>query len=158
MVRKYARAGLAGAIAFIIASIVSNMLFFQIGYGILFENELQSEKLRKVLFEMEPLPLMFSNGPAYMAGVAVIGVLHGLVFAYLEPALPSQGRLKRGLAYGVILWVLMAVYFEFHAPFNMFGEPISLVFVELGFWAVVLALEGVVLSFIYGAPRLAKPA
>jgi len=158
MIRKYVRAGLAGAIAFVIASIVSNVLFFQLGYSILFENELQSEKLRKVLFEMEPLPLMFSNGPLYMAGIAVIGVLHGLVFAYLEPALPSQGRVKRGLAYGVILWILMAVYFEFHAPFNMFGEPISLVFVELGFWAVVLAVEGVVLSFIYGATSSPNPA
>jgi hypothetical protein len=151
---KYLRAGLAGATAFVVANIVSNILFFRIGKSVLFENEVQSDKIKDVLFEIEPLPLMFTNGPLYMAGVAIIGILHGLVFAYIEPALPRGGRLKRGLAYGLIVWTLMAVYFEFHGPFNMFGEPFSLVLVELAFWAVVLAVEGVILSFIYGESRV----
>jgi len=158
MTLKYARAALAGAAAFIFANVISNILFFQLGHGVLFESEIQSEKVKKVLFEMEPLPLMFTNGPLYMVGVAIIGIIHGLVFAYLDPALPRRGRVKRGLAYGVVLWALMAVYFEFHAPFNMFGEPFSLVLVELGFWAVVLAAEGVLLSLIYGESRVGDPA
>lgn len=154
MTSKYARAGLAGVVAFLIANVISNILFFQVGHGVLFESAIQSEKLKKVLFEMEPLPLMFTNGLLYMAGVAIIGIMHGLVFACIEPALPRGGRVKRGLAYGLILWTLMAVYFEFHAPFNMFGEPFSLVLVELGFWAIVLVVEGVILSLIYGESRV----
>lgn len=141
-----------GAVAFVLANIVSNILFFHLGAPILFESEMQSQKIVKVLFELEPLPLMFTNGPLYMAIAAVIGGLHGLVFAWIEPSLP-RGRMRRGLAYGAILWTLMAVYFEFHAPFNMFGEPPLLVAVELGFWIAVVAVEGVVLSFLYGAGR-----
>lgn len=153
---KLFRAFGGGAVAFVLANIVSNILFFQLGRPFLFESEMQSPKIIAVLFEMEPLPLMFTNGPLYMAIAAVIGGLHGLVFAWIEPALP-RGTMRRGLAYGAILWMLMAVYFEFHAPFNMFGEPPSLVALELGFWIAVVMVEGIVLSFLYGAGHVPAP-
>jgi hypothetical protein len=102
-----------------------------------------------VLFEMEPLPLMFTNGPLYMAIAAGIGAVHGLVFLWIEPALP-RGIVRRGASFAVILWALMALYFEFHTPFNMFGEPPVLVAVELAFWIVVTLVQGLVLSAIYG--------
>lgn len=84
-----------------------------------------------------------------MTIAAVVGGLHGLVFAWIEPVLPN-GILRRGLAYGAILWTLMAVYFELHAFFNMFGEPPVLVAVELVLWIAVLAVEGIILSALYG--------
>lgn len=153
---KLMRAFGSGVVAFLIANIVSNILFFQVGHGILFENESQSAKVVAVLFEMEPLPLMFTNGLLYMAIAGVIGGIHGLVFAWIEPALP-RAALQRGLAYGAMLWALMAVYFEFHTPFNMFGEPPALVAVELAFWVVVLAVEGVIVSMLYGPSRAQQP-
>jgi hypothetical protein len=82
------RAAVGGAVAIVLANIVSNILFFQLGKPILFENDLQSDKVIAVLFEMEPLPLMFTNGPLYMSIAAVIGLVHGLVFHWIEPALP----------------------------------------------------------------------
>lgn len=149
---KILRALGAGAVAITLANIVSNILFFQLGHGILFENDLQSPKVVAVLFEMDPLPLMFTNGLAYLGIAAVIGALHGLVFCWIEPALPRD-RLRRGASFAVILWVLMAVYFEFHTPFNMFGEPAALVAVELVFWAMVTLVEGLALSYLYGESR-----
>jgi len=134
------------------ASGVSNILFFQIGRPILFENEAQSAKLIAVLCEMEPLPLMFTNGPLYIAIAAAIGAVHGLVFLWIEPTLP-RGIAARGAAFALILWALTALYFEFHAPFNMFGEPPVLVAVELGFWIVVTLVQGLVLSAVYGKGR-----
>ncbi|MDR9395643.1 MAG: hypothetical protein RI571_15220 [Roseovarius sp.] len=155
---KLLRAAVGGAVAIVIANIVSNILFFQLGRPLLFESEMQSAKVIAVLFEMEPLPLMFTNGPLYMGIAAVIGVVHGLVFYWIEPALP-RGIVGRGLAFAAILWALMALYFEFHTPFNMFGEPVALVAVELVFWIVVVAAQGLVLSIIYGRGRheLASP-
>lgn len=149
---KLPRAFGGGAVAFVLANIVSNILFFRLGAPLLFESDLQSPKVVSVLFEVEPLPLMFTNGPLYMAIAAVIGGAHGLVFAWIEPVLPG-GVLRRGMAFAVILWTLMAVYFEFHAPFNMFGEPPALVAFELVLWIVVLAVEGLTLSALYGATR-----
>lgn len=155
---KLLRAAVGGAVAIVIANVVSNILFFQVGRPILFENELQSAKVIAVLFEMEPLPLMFTNGPLYMAIAAVIGVVHGLIFFWIEPALP-RGIVRRGASFAVILWALMALYFEFHTPFNMFGEPPVLVAVELAFWIAVTLVQGLVLSAIYGRGRheLASP-
>ena len=107
---------------------------------------------------MEPLPLMFTNGPLYLAIASGIGIVHGLVFYWIDPALP-RGIINRGLSFGVILWALMALYFEFHAPFNMFGEPVALVAVELAFWVIVTLVQGLTLSIIYGKGRheLASP-
>jgi hypothetical protein len=152
MLFKLMRGGISGAIAFVIANIVSNLLFFQIGKPILFNPDLQSEKLIAVLFEMEPLPLMFTNKSLYMAITALIGIVHGLVFTYIEPSLPKN-KIKRGAAFATILWALMALYFEFHAPFNMFHEPVSLVLLELLFWVVVVLVEGILISSIYGKSR-----
>lgn len=39
------------------------------------------------------------------------------------------------------VFVLSYVFFEFFTPFNLFWEPLPLVAVELGFWAVVAAAE-----------------
>jgi len=144
-------------VAFVLANIVSNILFFRLGAPLLFESDLQSPKVLSVLFEMEQLPLMFSNGPLYMAIAAVIGGLHGLVFAWIEPVLPG-GVLRRGMAFAAIIWALMAVYFEFHAPFNMFGEPPVLVAFELALWIVVLAVEGLTLSALASEVRSQRRA
>ncbi|ASC72008.1 hypothetical protein XM38_029620 [Halomicronema hongdechloris C2206] len=152
MLFKLVRGGIAGAIAFAIANVVSNLLFFQIGKPILFDPDIQSEKFIAVLFELEPLPLMFTNSPLYMAIVTVIGIVHGLVFTYIEPSFPKS-TIKRGVAFAVILWALMALYFEFHTPFNMFHEPVSLLLLELFFWVMVLLVEGILISLMYGASR-----
>ncbi|NEO26351.1 MAG: hypothetical protein F6K03_05490 [Kamptonema sp. SIO4C4] len=152
MLSKLVRGGIAGAIAFVVANLVSTLLFFQIGKPVLFDPEVQSEKVMAVLFEMEPLPLMFTNGLLYIAIAAVIGIVHGVVFTYIEPCLPKK-RIKRGATFAVILWALMALYFEFHTPFNMFHEPVSLVLLELFFWIIVLMVEGVLISLLYGQSR-----
>ena len=101
---------------------------------------------------MEPLPVMFTNESLYLAIAAVIGIIHGLVFTYIEPSLPKN-KIKRGAAFAAILWALMALYFEFHAPFNIFHEPISLVLLELIFWVIVVLVEGILISSIYGKSR-----
>lgn len=149
---KILLAPIAGLVAFTLANIVSNLLFFQLGAPILFDPEIQSAKIIDALFEMEPRPLMFENGPLYMAYGLGVGAVHGLVFMMIEPAL-GQTRLQRGLRFAVVLWALMALYFEFHTPFNMFREPLMLVGLELVFWVFVVLVEGLALSFIYGRSR-----
>jgi hypothetical protein len=150
--QKSLRAAVAGLIAFTAANVVSNILFFQLGADILFDPGHQSAKLIAVLFEMEPLPLMFENGPLYLAIGAGVGVVHGLIFMLIEPSL-GRSRLRRGLGFALVIWALMALYFEFHAPFNMFREPVPLVAFELLIWVPVALTEGLVLSWIYGGGR-----
>lgn len=151
-------ATIAGLIAFTVANLVSNLMFFQLGAPLLFDPEVQSAKLMAVLFEMSPRPLMFENGLLYLAIGMPVGAVHGLVFMRVEPVL-GRTRTERGLWFALIVWALMALYFEFHTPFNMFREPIALVGLELLFWVPVALAEGLTLSFIYGRSRneLASP-
>ena len=91
MQRKWIRGALVGGLAFLLANVVSNMLSFQLGAPLLFDNPAQSKKL-------------------------------------------------------------LAVLFELHAPFNMFGETLQLVSLELLFWVAVVGVEGLVLAWGYGRP------
>ncbi len=150
---KWIRGLLGGAVAFVVANVVSNVLFFRLFSGVLFDPAHQSEKVIAVLFEMEPLPIMFSNGLLYLAIAAGIGMVHGLVFVYIEPVLPHRNVVSRGVAFAAILWGLMALYFEFHVPFNMFGEPVLIVVLELLLWVIVLLTEGILLSLLFGKQR-----
>lgn len=149
---KILLAPIAGLVAFTLANVMSNLLFFQLGAPILFDPDIQSAKIIEVLFEMEPRPLMFENGLLYMAYGLGVGAIHGLIFMMIEPAL-GRTRLQRGLHFAVVLWGLMALYFEFHTPFNMFREPFLLVGLELVLWIFVVLAEGLALSFIYGRSR-----
>jgi len=38
----------------------------------------------------------------------------------------------------------------------MFGEPVALVAVELAFWVIVVATEGMLISLMYGPGRTAS--
>lgn len=142
----------AGVVGFTAANLASNLLFFQLGAPLLFDPGVQSGKLLAVFFEMEPRPLMFENGALYLAVGAAVGAAHGLVFLLIEPAL-GKTRLRRGLGFAAVVWAMMALYFEFHAPFNMFREPVALVGLELVLWVPVALVEGLVLSFLYGRSR-----
>ncbi|MFC7130234.1 hypothetical protein [Haloferax chudinovii] len=145
---KWVTAGVAGSIGIFFANLTSQVLFFRVGNDVLFQSEQQSDKLIAVMTQMEPLPVMETDPGLYMFISLLIGALHGGVFAYIRDSLP-ENTIKSGLAYGGILWALMALYFEFHAPFNMFGEPLPLLGLELFFWVIVVSVEGVVISTLY---------
>jgi len=147
-VNRWVAAGIAGSIGIFIANLVSQVLFFQLGEEILFHSDQQSDKLIAVMTQMEPLPVMETDPGVYMTISVFIGALHGGIFAYIRDSLPDN-TINSGLAYGGILWVLMALYFEFHAPFNMFGEPLPLLGLELFFWVIVVSVEGVIISTLY---------
>jgi hypothetical protein len=40
------------------------------------------------------------------------------------------------------------LFWEFFTPFNQFGEPLSLLALELSFWAVIAVAEGLVIAGI----------
>ena len=146
--RKYLKAALAGMTGIFFANIVSGFLFFGIGRSILFDPAHQSQKVIAVMNTMEPLPLMRTDIGLYMFLALFIGIIHGIVFLYIRDSLPDN-ILRAGLSYGAILWGLMALYFEFQAPFNMLREPVPLLALELFFWIIVAGVEGIIISYTF---------
>lgn len=146
---KVARLLIGGSVGSVAASLVAGGLFIGVSGGILFNPQLQSPKLIAVWREIAPLPLIVSNPGAFHVGIAILGIIHALVYAMIRDGLPGEG-LRKGVSFGFILWTLQATFFEYFTPFNLFGEPPTLVLFQLVLWVPVTQVEGLIIAAIYG--------
>jgi len=105
----------------------------------------QSPKLVAVWTTLEPIPSETSLTPALIITPAIFS----FIFAVLYDSIPGNSRLKKGFAYGLILWGTIAVFFELFTPLGLFGEPLHLLAYELFLWFVGLVTVSIILSLIY---------
>lgn len=85
-----------------------------------------------------------------VAGLIALSAAHAWLFRLVQESLPPGGRVRRGLTFGVWLWVLYWVPQEWFIYHTLLGEPLWLCAVEL---AIVLGgsmFEGVLIAL--GAP------
>ncbi len=146
-------AGILGGMA---ASLAVLVLFRLIGFeywGILTNPEYQSPKLLKVWTEIEPIPLAVNHPGIITLGFVILSILHTFVFAIIRQGIPGEG-LKKGIIFGLIIWLFSYVFFEFFTPWNMFGEPLYLVGIELLFWIGVSLSEGIVIAKVYNVDSM----
>jgi len=114
---------------------------------ILADPKYQSSKFLKVFAEYEPLPRMANDGSIVWKGFFVCGLLAAVGFLMANLLLKGIW-LKRGLAFGLLHWLLMTPWFEFYLPYNVMNEPMPLVLLESGLWLITVLLLGVYMSFI----------
>ncbi|TBR23969.1 MAG: hypothetical protein EPO63_04780 [Candidatus Nitrosotenuis sp.] len=139
------------AIAIPITAIVNMFVLYALfmnplSQSVIFSNNLdQSPKLVAVWNTLEPVPQMTSLLPALLITPAIFSFF----FAVLYDSIPGHGKIKKGLAYGIILWGMIAVFFELFTPLGLFGEPLHLLAYELSLWFVGLVTVSLVLSGIY---------
>ena len=153
---KPTKAIVAGILGGMAASLVVLILFRLIGFeywGILTNPEYQSPKLLKVWTEIEPIPLAVNHPGIITLGFVILSILHAFVFAIIRQGIPGEG-LKKGIIFGLIIWLFSYVFFEFFTPWNMFGEPLSLVGLELLFWIGVALSEGIVIAKVYNVDSM----
>ena len=120
--------------------------------NILGDPELQSSKFIKAFIETEPLPRMASYPSIVWIGVALISLLHALVYLMIRSALKGNW-LMQGLQYGLILWMVMIPWFEFYLPYNVMNEPMNLVLFEGLLWLGVLLTVGIYCSLVTSYQR-----
>ncbi len=150
--RRTVAAGVAGGIAFA-AGTIGTFVLLGSGLdhrGLLFDPQLQSAKLIAVWTEMRPLPLFVTAPHLILGAYLLLGVGHALLYRSVAPAWPAA-KLSRTWRLGLVIWAFSFVVFEFLGPFNLLGEPLALVAVELVFWAVAAAIEAVVIVVLLGA-------
>jgi hypothetical protein len=146
-------AGVTGGITMYVGMFLTFTLVGGVGpeeSGLILGSAAQSDKLVAVYTELEPLPKIWSDPLPMLVGLLGFGVLHTLVYQSVAPAWP-EGVVSRALRFAGILLGVGFAFFEFWTPFNLFGEPLWLIAVELSFWAVVAGLEAVVIVGIYEA-------
>lgn len=153
-------AGAAGGIAMNLAMFVT---FRLIGFGvhadgILLDPKTQSHKLIAVWTQLEPLPLVVACPAPIVVGLVLLAIAHGFVYRWLAASWPS-GVLPRGLRFTGLVTLLSFGFWEFFTPFNLFGEPPTLIAVELCFWLVVAAAEGFTIATVFEwHPPVFRPA
>lgn len=146
-------AGLAGGLALNLAMLLTFRLmgFGWQGGGILLDPGRQSPKLIDVWTKLEPLPLVVANPIPIIAGLMVFGLGHAFVYRWLSPHWPP-GVWPRALRLAGLIFFLSFLFWEFFTPFNQFGEPLSLIALELAFWGVIALVEGLVIAGVFELP------
>lgn len=148
--RRWLRGILGGLAGFLVAGAIGFALLEMVGPATVYNEQLQSPKLTAVWSdELWPAPRMLSDPASFALAPLALGVAQGVVFVLVAPAL-GGGIVKRGLSYGLIVWLLATLSFELLGPFNLLLEPLPLVAVELAVGLPGNLLGGLVLSAIYG--------
>lgn len=144
-------AGLAGGMAMNVTMLLTFRLigFGWNGDGILIESAAQSRKLIAVWTTLEPLPLVVTAPIPIVTGILFFGVIHAYLFRWISPAWP-QGIAGRGLRFSALVFLMAFLFWEFFTPFNMFGEPLHLIGLELLFWACIALADGMAISAVIG--------
>jgi hypothetical protein len=135
-------AGIAGGMT---TNIVMLLTFRAIGFGwsgdgILLSSHIQSPKLIAVWTTLEPLPLVVASPAPIIAGMVLFGILHAFIYRSVSVAWPV-GVLPRAMRFAGLVFFMVFVFWEFFTPFNLFGEPLPLVGLELLFWAAIAVAE-----------------
>lgn len=142
-------AGLTGGLAM---NLVMLLTFRAIGFGwnghgILLTSPRQSKKLIAVWTQLEPLPLVVANPAPIIVGLLLFGVGHAFVYKWLSAAWP-KGIAPRALRLAGLLFFMTFLFWEFFTPFNIFGEPLPLVALELSFWALIAVADAFAIAFV----------
>ena len=93
------------------------------------------------------MPLFVTAPHVMLLGYVLFGVGHAVLFRSVAAAWP-EGAAPRAWRLAVVIWSLSCVFFEFLGPFNLLGEPLGLVALELGFWAAAALAEATVVVAI----------
>ncbi|MCW8795744.1 MAG: hypothetical protein OQK67_01615 [Chlorobium sp.] len=142
-------AGIAGGVSMNVVMLLTFRLlgFGWNGGGILLESPVQSEKLIAVWTQIEPIPLVVNAPAPIIAGIVIFGIVNAYVFRSIASAWPP-GIGSRGLRFSVLVFSMTFLFWEFFTPFNMFGEPLRLISLELVFWACIALADGIVIAAV----------
>jgi uncharacterized BrkB/YihY/UPF0761 family membrane protein len=136
-VAAIALSGIAGGLAWCLGMIV---IFGSVQF-ILTDPTLQSAKFNVVFQSLAPLPRSIASPWIMPVGLIGFGLIDAWVYSIVRNAM-GRTMVKRGALFGVILWLIMAPWFEFYLPWNVMWEPASLVALELLCWFGVMQLVG----------------
>lgn len=124
--------------------------------GVLLDPATQSRKLIDVWTRLEPRPRIITSPLLMQAGFIVLAAFHAVLYKSICKAWPP-GILNRGLRFTALLYGTAFVFWEFFTPFNLLGEPLPLMGLEMVFWAIVAASEGFTLAAILERPKKCSP-
>jgi hypothetical protein len=125
------------------------------GGGILLDPSFQSSKLIAIWTELEPLPKVYADPLPIVIGLLGFGFIHATVYQSVASAWPA-GVIPRAARFAGLLFGIGFAFWEFFTPFNLFGEPVLLIGLELVFWAVIAGAEALPITAVYESKRVGE--
>ncbi len=151
-IKSHSRTLVAGFVGGIAMNLGMVLTFRLIGFGVngdgfLLNPSIQSQKLIDVWTKIEPLPLVVTRPAPIIIGLILFGIVQAYLYRWISPAWPT-GIVRRGLSFALFVFLMTFLFWEFFTPFNQLGEPLSLIAVELLFWAFIALANGLAISAI----------
>lgn len=135
---RFILAGLAAA--FVANGFLGAVFSSPIVQALLYDPQQQSELFRTIT--------PTRNIPVSVAGLVVLGGIHGLLFKILEPSIPGERRWQKGTLWGVIIWATYWLAQEWFIYITLLREPLHLALVELLILLVGSIIEGILIAII----------
>lgn len=87
------------------------------------------------------------NIPVSVAGLVVLSVIHAWLFSVFMPSIPGKTWLKKGLFWGLTIWLMYWLFQEWFIYNTLLGEPLFLNLLELSVLLLGSLVEGIVIAF-----------
>jgi len=87
------------------------------------------------------------NIPVSVAGLVILSIIHAWLFSVLMPSLPGKTWLKKGLFWGLTIWLMYWLFQEWFIYNTLLGEPLILNVLELTILILGSLVEGIVIAF-----------
>lgn len=83
-----------------------------------------------------------------VAGLVLLSVIHAWLFSVFQPSIPGRTWQKKGLFWGLTIWLMYWVFQQWFIYNNLLGEPLLLNALELGILLLGALAEGIVIAFV----------
>ena len=140
--------------------LVAGLLGGFIGNGVL-GGLFSSPPIQSILYNPEWQSQLFieltpkRDIPVSVAGLVALSVIHAWLFDVLSPAIPGKTWLRKGLFWGLTIWLMFWLFQEWFIYNTLLGEPLILNLVELAILLSGSLFVGIVIAFflIRSEPR-----
>ena len=88
------------------------------------------------------------NIPASVAGLVVLSTIHAWLFSVFMPSIPGKTWLRKGLFWGLTIWLMYWLFQEWFIYNTLLGEPLLLNALELSILLLGSLAEGIIIAFV----------
>lgn len=137
-----------GAVKILVAGLVGGF----VGNGAL-GALFSSPPLKTILYNPEWQSQLFieitpkRNIPVSVAGLFILSIIHAWLFSVLMPSIPGKTWFKKGLFWGLTIWLMYWLFQEWFIYHTLLGEPLFLNALELTLLMLGSLAEGIVIAF-----------
>jgi hypothetical protein len=121
-----------------------------------------SPQVRAVLYDPRWQSRLFieitpkRNIPVSVAGLVILSIIHAWLFSLFMPSIPGKTWLKKGLFWGLTIWLMYWLFQEWFIYNTLLGEPLILNALELTILLLGSLVEGVIIAFFLARRSLSS--